>query len=177
MQKAQETRSGSLGWDDSPGVGNSNPLQYSGLENYTDSGDCQAIVHGVEKSQTCWACMQACLIFSQLHVIHEVIHQDTKGMNIHFYILYDLTLHQIGLLWRTHIRTKLVSGKEWKFKTPIRQGTLSNICSLLTSKSALYTFTFNMAWLTTCNQPISMTISEECSHLLDTVAWYVQTGS
>ena len=52
MQKAQETRIGSLGWEDSPGVGNSNPLQYSCLENYTDSGDWQATVHGVEKSQT-----------------------------------------------------------------------------------------------------------------------------
>ena len=37
----------SLGWENSPGEGKGNPLQYSGLEN---SMDC--IVHGVAKSQT-----------------------------------------------------------------------------------------------------------------------------
>ena len=34
----------------SPGEGNSNPLQYSGLENSVDRGTCQAIVHGVAES-------------------------------------------------------------------------------------------------------------------------------
>ena len=34
----------------SPGVGNSNPLQYCCLENSTDRGTWQAIVHGVTKS-------------------------------------------------------------------------------------------------------------------------------
>ena len=34
----------------SPGVGNGNPLQYSCLENSTDRGGWQAIVHGVAKS-------------------------------------------------------------------------------------------------------------------------------
>ena len=42
-----ETCLQSLGWKDSPGEGNSYPLQYSGLEN---SMDC--ITHGVAKSQT-----------------------------------------------------------------------------------------------------------------------------
>ena len=36
----------------SPGEGNSNPLQYPGLENPMDRGDSWAIVHGVAKSQT-----------------------------------------------------------------------------------------------------------------------------
>ena len=36
----------------SPGGGNSNPLQYSCLENPLDSGAWQTIVHGVTKSQT-----------------------------------------------------------------------------------------------------------------------------
>ena len=36
----------------SPGEGNGYPLQYSGLENSTDRGAWQAIVHGVTKSQT-----------------------------------------------------------------------------------------------------------------------------
>ena len=36
----------------SPGEGNGNPLQYYCLENPTDEGAWQAIVHGVVKSQT-----------------------------------------------------------------------------------------------------------------------------
>jgi hypothetical protein len=35
-----------------PGQGNSNPLQYSCLENSMDRGAWQAIVHGVAKSWT-----------------------------------------------------------------------------------------------------------------------------
>ena len=37
----------------SPGEGNSNPLQYSCLENSMDRGSWQATVHGVAKNQTC----------------------------------------------------------------------------------------------------------------------------
>ena len=36
----------------SPGEGNSNPLQYSCLENAIDRGDQQATARGVTKSQT-----------------------------------------------------------------------------------------------------------------------------
>ena len=36
----------------SPGEGNSNPLQYSGLENPMNGGAWWATVHGVAKSQT-----------------------------------------------------------------------------------------------------------------------------
>ena len=35
-----------------PGVGNSNPLQYSCLENPMDRGAWQSTVHGVQKDQT-----------------------------------------------------------------------------------------------------------------------------
>ena len=35
-----------------PGGGNSNPLQYSCLENHTDGGAWWATVHGVAESQT-----------------------------------------------------------------------------------------------------------------------------
>jgi len=41
-----------LGLGRSPGAGNGNPLQYSGLENSMDRRARQAIVHGVAKSQT-----------------------------------------------------------------------------------------------------------------------------
>ena len=36
----------------SPGEGNSNPLQYSSLENPMDRGAWQATVHGVTKNRT-----------------------------------------------------------------------------------------------------------------------------
>ena len=41
-----------LGCEDPPGEGNGNPLQYSCLGNPTDTGACQATVHGVAKNQT-----------------------------------------------------------------------------------------------------------------------------
>ena len=43
----QETWVQSLGWEDSPGVGNGNSLQYSCLENPMDGGAWWATVHGV----------------------------------------------------------------------------------------------------------------------------------
>ena len=46
-----ETQVQSLGWEDSPGEGNGNPLQYSCLENSMDRA-WRATVHGVTKSQT-----------------------------------------------------------------------------------------------------------------------------
>ena len=39
-------------WGRSPGVGNSNPLQYSCLENPMDRGAWWAVTHGVSKSWT-----------------------------------------------------------------------------------------------------------------------------
>ena len=36
----------------SPGGGNGNPVQYSGLENLMDSGTWQTALHGVRKRQT-----------------------------------------------------------------------------------------------------------------------------
>ena len=39
MQEMQEKQVRSLGWEDSPGGGNGNVLQYSCLENYMDIGD------------------------------------------------------------------------------------------------------------------------------------------
>ena len=40
-----------LGSGKCPGVGNGNPLQYSGLENSLDRGGWWAAIHGVAKSQ------------------------------------------------------------------------------------------------------------------------------
>ena len=42
----------SLGWEESPGRGNGNLLQYSCLENPRDKGASWATVHGVTKSRT-----------------------------------------------------------------------------------------------------------------------------
>ena len=47
-----ETRVRSLGWEDSPGEGNGNPLQYSCLESPLDRGAWWATVYGVSKSRT-----------------------------------------------------------------------------------------------------------------------------
>ena len=45
----QETQVGSLGWEDSPGEGHGNPLQYSCLENSMDRGAWWATVRGVPR--------------------------------------------------------------------------------------------------------------------------------
>ena len=41
-----------LGWEDSPGEGNGNPLLYSCLEDPMDSGAWQATVQGITKMGT-----------------------------------------------------------------------------------------------------------------------------
>ena len=48
----QETQVQSLGWGDSPGKGNGNPLHYSCLENSINKGAWWATVHGVTKNWT-----------------------------------------------------------------------------------------------------------------------------
>ena len=48
----QETWVQSLAWEDSPGEGYGNPLQYSCLENPMDGGAWWATVQGVAKSRT-----------------------------------------------------------------------------------------------------------------------------
>ena len=52
MQKTQEMQVQSLGWDDSPGGGNGNPLQYSCLKNPMDRGAWRATVHAVAELDT-----------------------------------------------------------------------------------------------------------------------------
>ena len=52
LPAVQETGVQSLGVEDPPGEGNSNPFQYSCLENLMDTGAWWAAVHGVTKS---WA--------------------------------------------------------------------------------------------------------------------------
>ena len=48
----RKTQVQSLGWEDSPGERNDNPLQYSCLENSMDRGPWRATVHSVAKSRT-----------------------------------------------------------------------------------------------------------------------------
>ena len=52
MQKKQETRVRSLSWEDSPGEGNGNTLQYSCLENPMDRGTWWATIHGVTEADS-----------------------------------------------------------------------------------------------------------------------------
>ena len=49
LQDVQETQVQSLGWEDSPGGGNGNPLQYFCLENPMNRGACWATVHGSQR--------------------------------------------------------------------------------------------------------------------------------
>ena len=49
LPAVRETWVRSLGWEDSPGEGNVNPLQFSCLGNLMDRGAWQTIVHGVTK--------------------------------------------------------------------------------------------------------------------------------
>ena len=49
MQEMQETWVRSLGWEDPPGVGHGNPLQYSCQKNLVDRGAWQGIVRGLAK--------------------------------------------------------------------------------------------------------------------------------
>ena len=66
-----------------PREGNGNPLQYSCLENPMDRGACQAIVHGVAKSQTqlndlaCTHVHYTVCTFGKTHFVH------TKNMYVH----------------------------------------------------------------------------------------------
>ena len=52
LPAVQETQVQSLVWEDSPGEGNGNPLQFSYLENSMDRGYWRATVYGVTKSWT-----------------------------------------------------------------------------------------------------------------------------
>ena len=52
LSTMRETWVRSLGWEDSPGEGNGNPLQYYCQENPMDRGPWYATVHGVAKSRT-----------------------------------------------------------------------------------------------------------------------------
>ena len=52
MQETEETWVRSLGQEDTLEEGSGNPLQYSGLENFMDRADWQAIGHEVAKSRT-----------------------------------------------------------------------------------------------------------------------------
>ena len=52
MQEPQKTWVQSLGWEDPPEEGMSNPLQCSYLQDPMDRGAWQATVHGVAESWT-----------------------------------------------------------------------------------------------------------------------------
>ena len=57
----RETWVQSLGWEDFPGEGNGNPLQYSCLENPMDRGAWWATVHRVTKSWTWLSDLTVCI--------------------------------------------------------------------------------------------------------------------
>ena len=58
----QETWVRSLGWEDSPGEGNANPLQYSCLEIPMDGGAWWATIHEVAGARDDLATKAPCII-------------------------------------------------------------------------------------------------------------------
>ena len=73
MQETQEIVS--PGGKDSPGGGNSNPLQYSRLENPMDRGAWWAIVRGITKSGHSWVSRCTHIYQMTLHVEIGNFHQ------------------------------------------------------------------------------------------------------
>ena len=73
----------------SPGEGNSNPLQYSCLENSMDGGAWQATVHGVAKSQTDWVTITHSLRF----LLQVIVQWNPSFLNkycISFFLLINI---------------------------------------------------------------------------------------
>ena len=98
----QETWVRSLGYEDCPGEGNGNPLQYSCLENPMDGGAWQATVHGVTKSDVtellnnnenkrkialakCLVPCGHCRIYSALLLVLACIHESRLETFVSFF--------------------------------------------------------------------------------------------
>ena len=102
----RETRVWSLGREDSPGEGNGNPLQDSGLENPMDAGAWWSTVHGVTKS---WTRLSDFTSLSQkLEVASGSLCNITSGENkdAPLYIQHNIEKHTL------YVYTQKVSEKE-----------------------------------------------------------------
>ena len=67
------------GWRRTPGGGNGNPLQYSGLQKAMERGDSQATVHWAIKSQK-WQWLSTCIHIQLNHVaVHLELTQEFKS--------------------------------------------------------------------------------------------------
>ena len=80
------TRVRSLGQEDSPRGGNSNPLQYSSLGNPMDRGARWATVHGVAKSQTKFSNSTSTEMFNNV-VLVSGVQQSDSVIHIHVSII------------------------------------------------------------------------------------------
>ena len=80
------------GSERSPGEGNSNPLQYSCLENSMDRGAWWAIVHGVTKSRTRLSDWHLVWCFWGLSLLHHVA-------VLHFHIVCFIDYMVILIIW------------------------------------------------------------------------------
>ena len=83
----QETRVWLLGWEDSPGEGNGNPLQYSCLENHMDRGAWQVTVYGFARVGHNWATTHTACYIYLLYIIYM------------FYITYRYYIHVIYYIY------------------------------------------------------------------------------
>ena len=90
LSAMQETQVQSLGREDSPGGGNSNPLLYSCLENSMDRGVWQATDHGVSSVQyRCSVLSDFCDLTDCSMPGFSVHHQLLELAQTHFYQVGD----------------------------------------------------------------------------------------
>ena len=93
--------------ESSPGEGNGNPLQNSGLENSMGRGARQATVHEVTKSET-QPRMQACVFLTELRKIEhwrlEQINIQSNRNQTHFWNEYYMLkiLEKKPMVWKIH---------------------------------------------------------------------------
>ena len=81
----QETWVLSLGWEDTPGEGNVNPLQFSCLGTPTDRGAWWATVHSRKDLAT--KQQNSVEGFPSLHILSSIYYVDflNHGQNLHFF--------------------------------------------------------------------------------------------
>ena len=99
----------------SPGEGNSNPLQYSCLENPMDRGAWQATVHGVAKSQTRLSNFTSLSTIGKLRGMisfskQPLISVTNRYKRIPSWYSYDercLNYYKIFIIYDSHAKSKL----------------------------------------------------------------------
>ena len=95
-----ETWVPSLGWEDSPGIGNGNPLQYSCLEISMDREAWWATVHGVAKSRTQLSDFCVCLCVCVCVCVCQCLEESRCPRNMSKFIVIYLVRSKEELVKR-----------------------------------------------------------------------------